>query len=312
MGWLRSLDARLNEWTWYRIARNSLRGLNRNDGPRLAAAMTYFAVFSIFPFILVLISLLAFVIDAEDAEAQVISQLSSFLPGSSSGVQQLISGVISARGVAFGFGIVVLLWSATTWFENIDRSVNEMWGVNRRRSFVKGKLFALAMVFGLAFVMLLTWAMNFAVGVVRGYAGALGLGSIPGSDAVWALAAGGLSFLLISLVCLLLYRYSPMCDLSFGQVWRGALITGFIWEVVRSGFAIYVAHFANFQSLYGPLAVVIVLMFWLYIAHMIVLLGAELTYFSTLEAHGIRQPDGAPCGAVEERRRRGEGDDRAA
>lgn len=268
--------------------------------------MTYFAVFSIFPFILVLISLLAFVISAEDAQEQVISQLSSFLPGA--GVDQLISGVIAARGVAFGFGIIALLWAAISWFENIDRSVNEMWGVERTRPFVKGKLFAVAMVFGLGLVMLLTWAMNFAVEIVKGYANALGLGSVPGSSALWALAAGVLSLLLISLVFLLLYRYSPMCNLNFGQVWRGALITGFIWEVVRSGFAIYVAHFANFQSLYGPLAAVIVFLFWLYIAHMIVLFGAELTYVNVLESRGIREPGDVPCAEVGADRRPGGGD----
>ncbi len=260
--------------------------------------MTYFALFSIFPFVLLLIALLSFALDSKSAQERVISFLSEFFPQGATGVQSVIESVIAARGVAAGFGIVLLLWGALGWFENIDRAVNEMWGVERPRPFLKGKLFALAMILGIGLVMLLSWLMNISVGVVLGYAGALGLYQIPGSFALWDLVAGAITLALMFVVFLLLYRFSPMCSLTFGQVWRGALITAILWEVVRSGFAVYVSHFANFSSAYGPIAAVIAFLVWLYVAHMIILFGSALTYSMQLDARGIREPRAVPCAAA--------------
>ncbi len=294
-GRLQATDDRLRRHGRYRIARNSILGMNQRDGPRMAAAMAYFAVFSIFPFILLLIALLGFVLDSESAQQQVISLLSDYLPAGATGVQSVIEGVIAARGVAAGFGILLLLWSALGWFEIIDRGVNEMWGIEYTRSFLKGKLFALAMITGIALVMLLSWTMNIAIEVVRTYAGVWGMNDLPGSVALWDLMAAGVSLALITLVFLLLYRFSPICDLSWGQVWRGALITAVIWEVVRSGFAIFVTNFANFSSVYGPIAAVIAFLVWLDIAHIVIVFGAQLTHVIWLEAQGIHELRDVPC-----------------
>ncbi len=295
---LRATKARLDRHSWFRIVWNSFQGLSDHQATRLAAAMTYFALFSIFPSILLLIALLSFLVDARQAQAEAISLLSYFLPGGPTGVERLIEGVIAARGTAAGFGIVTLLWSAISWFENVDRSVNDLWGVHVTRPFAKGKLFALAMALGMALVMMLSWLMNIAVGFGRGLTASLGIDQLPGAAGLWDLAAALIAFGLIFVIFLLLYRFSPMCQLHVSDVWRGALITAIAWEVVRSSFALYVTNFANYSSLYGPLAAVIAFLVWLYVAHLIILLGAELTYTMRLESEGIHHLRGLPCGVA--------------
>ena len=300
-GWLRSTDERLARNYWYRIGRNSILGLNRRRGQRAAAAMTYFAVFSIFPFILLMIALLSFLIDSQQAQEQVISALSDFFPVGSTAVQSVIQGVINARGIAAGFGIVLLLWGALGWFQAIDQGVNEMWGVTAVRPFPKGQLFALGMVGGIGLVMLLSWLGNIAVGIVKGFADSSGLNLLPGATAFWDLVVGIVTLAVMFLLFMLLYRYSPMCDVRWGEVWRGALITATIWSLLRSGFAIYVTRFANYQSAYGPIGAVIAFLVWLYFAHSVILFGAELTYTMRLESRGVHEPRELPCGTPEER-----------
>ncbi len=295
VGALRSLDSWLSQNSWYRITRNSLLGFNQRQGQRSGAAMTYFAVFSIFPFILLLIALLSFLLDSEQAKQQVISGLSNLFPSGSTGVQSVIQGVIDARGAAVGFGIVLLLWGALGWFQAIDQGVNEMWGVKAVRPFPKGQLFALGMIGGIGLMMLVSWLGNIAVGVLKGTAGSVGLGGLPGATAFWELAVAGVTLAAMFLLFLLLFRYSPMCEISWGEVWRGALLTAILWEILRSGFAIYVTHFANFGSAYGPIGAVIAFLVWLYLAHEVILLGAEFTYTMRLEAHGIHEPQDLPC-----------------
>ena len=294
--WLRSVDGWLSRHTWYRMVRNSVLGLNRRDGRRKAAAMTYFAIFSIFPFLLLLISLLSFFIDSRSAQEQVIGLLSEFLPAGATGIQGIIEGVVAARGVAAGFGIVLLLWGALGWFQAIDRGVNEMWVSSGTRSFLKGKLFALAMIAAIGFVMLLSWAANIAVGILMSFATSI----IGGSAVLWDSAVWGLTVVLMFIVFLLLYRFSPMCDLTWGDVWRGALVTAVIWSVLRSAFAIYVIQYADYSSLYGPIGAVIVFLLWLYLAHIVILFGAALTYVTRLESQGVHELQDLPCGAARE------------
>ena len=258
--------------------------------------MAYFGLFSIFPFVLLLISVLSLAIDSEDARALVISLLSDFLPQGEVGARQVIEGVIAQRGEAAGIGVILLIWGALGWFQSIDRSVNEMWSVEVSRPFIQGKLFALAMVGAIAVVMLLSWLANVALSVAAGVAAAAAPLEPPGFAYLWELGVATVSIALMFLVFLLLYRFSPMCDLTWGDVWRGALITALLWEALRSAFAIYVTSFVDYSSLFGPIAAVIVFLLWLYVAQSLMLFGAGLTYAMRLEGQGIHELRHLPCG----------------
>lgn len=126
---------------------------------------------------------------------------------------------------------------------------------------------------------------------------------------LWELVIDAVTLASMFVVFLLLYRFSPMCDLSWGDMWRGALLTAAIRTVLRSGFAIYVIYFANFSSAYGPIAAVIVFLVWLYLAHNVILFGAALTYIMRLDAQGVHELRKLPCaipggrGRPRERRR---------
>jgi membrane protein len=134
--------------------------------------------------------------------------------------------------------------------------------------------------------MTISWGMNLAIGIVRNFADTLFV-RVPGYSLLWSLAPAGVSFALMALMFLLLYRFSPMCGVAWREVWLGAVIAALVWEMVRSGFAIYVTYFANYSSTYGSLGALMAFLFWLYLAHMIILFGAGLTYSMRLERNGL-------------------------
>lgn len=302
-GRLQALDEMLSRQAWYRVVRNGVLAFNQRDGSRKAAAMTYFAIFSIFPLVLLMIVALSFVLDTEEAREQAVDLLSAFLPAGRTEVEAVIEDVIDGRGVALGFGTVLLLWGVTGWFQAIDQAINEVWGIQAIRSFIRGRLFALAMIAGIGLVMLASWLANFALGIARTLVDDVGLDVIPGDAVLWDVVIWVVTLGLVFLVFLTLYRFSPLCRLTWGDVWRGALVTAFVWSVVRSLFAIYVTYFADFGSAYGPIGAAIVLLVWLYVAHMIILGGAAITYSTRLEAQGIHDLRDLPCGLPPEEER---------
>jgi len=183
--------------------------------------------------------------------------------------------------VAAGVGILTLLWSALGWFQVIDYNVNQIWGVDKPRSFVKGKLFALAMVAAIGGVAVVSWAATAAVGVLYTHTDL-----IPGSAQLWQAAVSLLSVLTIAGAFMVLYRFTPRRHIEVADVWPAALATALLWELTRRLVAFYLAQ-NDMISGYGPIGAAMALLFWVYVSSIIILLGAELAYAIAKERRSI-------------------------
>src|SRR5215211_7084847 len=126
--------------------------------------MTYFGIFSLFPLIL-------------------LFMITGLLPQGQDRLKQVIEGVIQAKGVAAGIGLVTLLWGALGWFQVINDNINKIWGVGKSLSFIKAKLFALVMVAAIGGVALLSFAATFVLQLLAAFTTA-----IPGSVMLWQAA----------------------------------------------------------------------------------------------------------------------------
>jgi membrane protein len=219
--------------------------------------------------------------NSEWVREQVVGLIVGLLPQGQDALRKMIVDVIKAKGTAAGIGIALLLWSALGWFQVIDKNVNKIWGVSRSRPFIRGKLFALAMVGAIGGVGLLSFGATAAVRLLAQYTDA-----IPGSAAIWQAVVTGLSLLIIALAFYLLYRYVPQRRLHFEDIWPAALATAVLWELTRYGLAIYFEK-NDLISGYGPIGAAMALLFWLYVASMIILVGAELSYSIAKERRHI-------------------------
>lgn len=266
---------RLEQYAMFRIVQSVADGFVNDKVTHHAAAMTYYGVFSLFPLILLSLSVagLAFQ-NSESAREQIMGVITSLLPqgGSQNQIRDVIVGVIEAKGTAAGVGIVTLLWGVLGWFQVIDTNVNEIWGVSRDRSFIKAKLFALGMVAGIFGVAIVSFGANAAVDLIARFTG-----GIPGSEFLWHTIISLLSVLSLATAFYVLYRYAPQRKAQFADIWPAALTTAILWEVTRRALAFYLET-NEMISGYGPIGAAMALLLWIYVASIIILVGAELSY----------------------------------
>src|SRR5215207_1227688 len=135
-----SLVRRLERYALFRVLESTVRGFQKDRLTSHAAAMTYYGLFSLFPLLLLFMSLAGLALQSnESAREQILTLVVGLLPQGQEQLRSVIAGVIDAKGVAAGIGILTLLWSALGWFTVIDNNVNQIWGVDKPRSFIKSK-----------------------------------------------------------------------------------------------------------------------------------------------------------------------------
>src|SRR5919199_1517513 len=131
---------RLRRHTTFRVLESTVRGFIKDRVTSYAAAMVYYGLFSLFPLLLLFMSLAGLALQSnEAARDQIMGVVVGLLPQGQEQLKQVIAGVIDAKGIAAGVGIFALLWGALGWFQVIDVNVNQIWGVDKPRSFIKGK-----------------------------------------------------------------------------------------------------------------------------------------------------------------------------
>src|SRR5215217_8075708 len=177
----RGIQGRLERYAVARVGKSVVRGFSKDRVTNAAAAMTYYGVFSLFPLLLLFMALAGLALQSNaQAREQILAVVVGLLPQGQDQIQQVVAGVIDAKGAGAGIGVLTLLWSALGWFQVIDYNVNQIWGVDKPRSFLKGKLFALAMVAAIGGVAAASWMATAAIGLLSAYTDV-----IPGSAMLW-------------------------------------------------------------------------------------------------------------------------------
>jgi membrane protein len=243
---------------------------NTYGTPR-AAALAYYAIFSIFPLsLLITISIGSLLGDAV-AQAQIGAALPLFLPP---GTEQLLLENLSPEALTLSrslglLGLVGLVWSGLGLFSNITSSLDLIFRVPARRSIWRQRLVALMMAFILAILV----TASFLTSGVLGLASTL-LAVYP---SIWITV--GTLFLPLGLnmaIFALLFHYVPARHVYWDAVWPAALFGGIGWELAKEAFRWYLANLANFQFVYSTIATVIVLLLWAFLLSSIFLFSAEL------------------------------------
>jgi YihY family inner membrane protein len=226
--------------------------------PDQAAAMTYYGVFSLFPLILLFMSLAGLALQSnQTAQEQIMNVVVGLLPQGQDALRKRIGDVIQAKGAAAGIGLLTLLWGALGWFQVIDTNINRIWGVSKPRSFIVGKLFAVLMIVAIGGVAMLSFGATAAINLLAGFTNA-----IPGSATVWQAAVSALSVLTMALAFFILYRFAPQRRIQVGDVWPAVLTTAVLWEITRRALAIYLER-TDMVSGYGPIGAAMALLFWI-------------------------------------------------
>jgi membrane protein len=269
--------AKLPQGAWGGVLKRTIREFKRDNLTDLAAALTYYGVLSIFPLLLVLVSILGLV--GKSATQPLIDNVGTVAPGAAkdivtSAIQNLQKSQ-GAAGILFVVGLVAALWSASSYIAAFMRAANEIWDVEEGRPIWKTiplrlaiTLVTVILLAVMALAVVLTGPLAEQVGNV------IGLGST--AVTVWDIAKWPVMILIVSLMFAFLYWAAPnVRHPKFQWVSPGGVLAVLLWIVASAAFAFYVANFGSYNKTYGALAGVIIFLVWLWITNVVILLGAE-------------------------------------
>jgi YihY family inner membrane protein len=269
--------SQLPRGSWSAALKGTVREFRVDNLSDWAAALTYYGVLSIFPALLVLVSLIG--LAGQGTIQGLVDNLGQVAPGSvneilRTAVQNLQQNQGSA-GVFALAGLGAALWSASGYVAAFMRASNAIYDVPEGRPVWKTVPIRIGVT---VVVMILLAASAVTVVVTGGLADRVGRLLGIGSAAVtaWDLAKWPVLLLVVSFLFALLYWASPNARQGFRWVTPGGILAVVVWVLVSAAFALYVANFSSYNKTYGSLAGVIVFLVWLWLSNMAILLGAEL------------------------------------
>jgi membrane protein len=259
----------------------------------LAAAIAFWAFFSIFPLLIGILSLAGYLLQSAELQARIYEVVTDMFPGSASLVRDNLDAVVQYRGTMSWVGIGGLLWTASKGFGAITRAVNRALGAERTDNFLLSRIRNFFMVVAVSVLMIASIAITVALEIALdpSFLSRLGLDAVN----LPRLQGWTANFVLVFLIFALIYKLAPYVEVRWRQVLPGALLAAALFELVKTAFVVYLDRIADFEAVYGSLSSIIVLLLWLYLSAVILIYGAEYSIVRSQasEAAAETEPGGA-------------------
>jgi membrane protein len=270
----------LSKRSWFGTLKRTVSEFRDDNLTDWAAALTYYAVLSIFPALIAMMSILGLAVD-QATITRVISDTVSQL-GPQSAVDTFVTPleqVSQNQSTAF-FGLIVgvaiAIWTASNYVGAFMRASNAVYEREEGRPFWKLKPLQLVVTLVLVLLAALVVVALIVSGPVAEAVGsAVGLGDT--AVTVWQIAKWPVMLVVVMFMLAVLYWSAPNAKpAGFRWVSPGSIVAVIGWVIASIGFAFYAANFASYNKTYGALGGVIVFLVWLWITNIAILLGAEL------------------------------------
>ena len=249
------------------------------DGEQRAASFAYYALFALFPLILVFVTIGSLFVDEAKAANAIVDYISTYMPVGPDGqnlVNITIRGIIKARkGVGILAGMAVL-WSALGFFHALVRGVNKAWGTLEYpwykmpiKSLNILAIVASALLFGILAPVIVDAIEEFMwkQGISLGWGMIAGLFTIARLMLPTAVLLYGFT---------MFYKFAPRGRRPLADVWIASIVVTILLQLVRNLLVLYLSHFTNFNKVYGTLGGVVALLLWIYLSGTIIIFGGCL------------------------------------
>jgi membrane protein len=241
-----------------------------------AASIAYFSLLSLFPFLLLIFSVVGTVSANPDVRIAIVDFVFQYFPRQF----EFITGQIEAfEEETFPLGIsggLALVWASLGVFNAVSSAVNHAWGVEKHRSFLAHRLMSFVMMLSAGLVLGVALILASAVRVVQAAWFAPLREQMPWLLGLSTLLAGYIASALLVLCVALVFYFVPNTHVRFRDVWAGAIITGLLWQAAFSAFSWYAADLARW-NVHGSIAAVVVFLLWVYVCAAILIYGVEMT-----------------------------------
>jgi membrane protein len=263
------------------LIRETFQEWSADKAPRLAAALSYYTIFSLAPLLVLIIAIAGFIIgNNETIRNQLLTQVQAMVGLQAKGiVNQLITSTSQPRAglLATVIGIVTLLLGATGVFGQLQDALNTIWNVQPKSDrgiwgIVKDRFLSFTMVLGVAFLLLVSLVISTFLSIINHYfTGLLGGIGIVAQVVNFVFSTG-----VITLIFAMIFKFLPDAEVSWRDVWIGALVTAILFAIGRSLLSLYLGSSAA-TSAYGAAGSLVILLLWVYYSAQILFMGAEFT-----------------------------------
>jgi len=266
--------------TWLGTVKRTVREFKDDNLTDWAAALTYYAVLSLFPAFIALISILGLVVDPQTITRVITDVVSQLGPASAVDTfKKPIEQIANNRSTAVWgliLGVATALWTASGYVGAFMRASNAIYEREEGRPFYLLRPLQILVTLVLVLMAALVVLSLVATGpVAKAVGDAVGLGDT--AVTVWNIAKWPVLLVVVMLMLAILYWSSPNAKpAGFRWISPGAVLAVLVWIAGSVVFAFYVANFGSYNKTYGALAGVIVFLVWMWLTNIAVLLGAEL------------------------------------
>lgn len=259
------------------IMKGSIQRFIDNRGAEAASSISYYALFSLFPFLLFLAATASYVLEQEGIQQQILGYITEIFPVSQNVIVNQIETVLAARGAVGLFALITFLWSASGVFNTLTAHINRAWYSSNARGILHQRLIALGIVAGLV-------ALTYGSLVATTFFNLLPVSRwvIWENPSTWEtisnISSEYVPLLIRLIIFYLLYRIVPATRVRGMAAFWGALVAAVAWELVTDAFTwVLSSGLIHYELVYGSLGAIIALLFWIYLISWILLYGAYLT-----------------------------------
>ena len=276
----------------YDLFTESLKKFARDDGTYLAAGMSYYIFFSVFPFILGLLAFLGIFFGHERAVELVKDVLERHLPGIADSpiIYDNLQTIDFNRGLVGALAVIGLLWTGSAVFGALSRMMNRIWKISDNRSLLRRKVTDMIYTVSIGLVLSTNILIETVYAIIGWRVGIESAGADQTNliENIWTFTTIHVLPPLLSLgIFAFIYNAIPQKSIKFKQSLIAAILGTMIFEFTKTLFVLYISKFGNFDMVYGTISAVIILLLFSYISSIIVVFFAEVSnVFSTMRDTG--------------------------
>jgi membrane protein len=266
--------------SWMATLKRTFKEFQDDNLTDWAAALTYYAVLSLFPALIAMVSILGLAVDRATITRVLTDTISQIGPASAvdtfKGPIDAITASQGTAGIMLVVGLATALWSASGYIGAFMRASNAVYEREEGRGFFKLRPVQLLVTLILILMSALVVVALIVSGpVAQAVGNAVGLGDM--AVTIWNIAKWPVMLVVVMVMLAILYYASPNAKQpGFKWISPGSVVAVVIWVVASALFALYVAKFSSYNKTYGALAGVVVFLVWMWITNLAVLFGAEL------------------------------------
>ncbi|MBM4446508.1 MAG: YihY/virulence factor BrkB family protein [Chloroflexi bacterium] len=266
----------MTSWKIVVLLRKTIQEFTTDNCPLLAAAISYNLLLSVFPFLLAIISIATFCVDAPSLQERMSQAFQYLVPVSPDFILNITSSVIKERGAVGIISIILMLLGCFGFFNSLRISLNTAWGIHKSRSIIRSQLTNFAMILGTVLLLFISRLITVILNVSETFLRTITDQPLTNLVLLHLLVVI-IDIAVASLVFLIIYKFIPQRQLRWKDVWSSAVAGAFCFEIITILFILYLDKFNPYNLVFGSIGAIIAFLVWTYLAALVLLFFAKIS-----------------------------------